>query len=162
MRFHASSITQTGLTEFLISTQKTIGQRCYSATINAAGLSTNWTTGTFASLDEESATTTTTDSDWAESLTADQIMYLNLDVLSVPTLPIVGVVVNARALAIAGAPEKLNVGVRAGGTTYHGPDQTLPASYGGRKSVWMTNPFTGVKWVNADIAALEALIRSRT
>jgi len=162
VRFHASSITQTSLAEFIVSTQKTIGQRCYTISVNGAGLSNNWTSGTFASVDEESNFASTVDTDFAQSDTADQILYTALDTLSVPTLPIVGIVVNARALSTAGAPDRMNVGIRAGGTTYHGSDQTLTASYAGKRSVWMTNPFTGVRWVNADIAALEALIRSRT
>jgi len=161
-RFHHGFTSHTTVSEFLISTNRTIGLRNYSATINGAGASTTFTSGTFTAVDEEDVISSTVDADFALSATADQILGLALDSLLNSLFKIYAVVINFRALNIAGAPESANAFIRVASTNYHGTDSTLLTSYEGRKHVWETNPNTLVDWVAADIPALEAGVRSRT
>jgi hypothetical protein len=162
IRFYHSSIVQTSFAEILISNERTIGLRCYTASVNGAGASTTFTSGTFASVDEESNIPSTVDTDYGESSTADQVLGLALDTLANSIYKIYAVVVNFRSLYIAGAPEKANAFLRVAATNYHGSDKTLLTTYEGQKEIWETNPNTAVAWVSGDIAALEAGIRSRT
>jgi hypothetical protein len=158
--YHGSSTT--AFSEFLVSTKRTIGLRCYSATINGAGASTTFSTGTFAGVDEESVVIATIDGDFAESNSTDQVLGLALDSLINTAYGVHAISVNFRSLFSAGAPEKANPFLRVSGTNYHGPDKTLDTAYGPNYHVWNSNPNGSVSWQVDDIAPLEAGIRSRT
>ena len=156
VRFHMSSTIQTSIAELLVSTKKTIGKRCYTATINGAGVSNNFTSGIWSAVDDENVNTSTLDTDFMESTTSGQIAYLALDNLANTALPIHAVAINARALKSAGSPESISLGIRVGGVDYHGADQSLPTVYTSRKEVWNFNPNTAAPWVAANIPSLEA------
>lgn len=148
--------------EVIIATHRTVGLRLCTLSVASAGSVTGWTSGTFASIDEETQSLASSDADYIESGTVDQVLTVNVDSLGVTTLPVQAVAVNVRGLYTGAAPQGFNALVRMASTDYHAADGALGTTAQGFCDLWATNPNTSLPWTTTDITNLEAGVRSRT
>lgn len=123
---------------------------------NANGTNRDWTlsTGTddFAVLDE---TTPNDDTDYAYSVTADQIITVGMqDHTAIGN--IIGIEIDVYAKkADAGVARTIQIATRTNSNNYFGDNITLGNSYAYYRKIYETNPNTSSAWSDAEMDAIE-------
>jgi len=128
-----------------------------SALPNGAGFHTGWT-GIFSDVDS-------IDADDVNGLNSDTAGEISSFTLTQPSVTgntqISGVVVNARASRDAAGPQNINLGVRTGGADFFSPNIPVDEITGSVSASFTLNPDTGQPWTDAELASLEAVVRSQ-
>jgi hypothetical protein len=127
---------------------------------NATGDTTSWTSGTWADIDDVTAS----DTDIAVSDTAAQVLTVNAtgmpsgaSNLSIRALKSVAYVARG-----SGGPSKIDLGLRQSSTNAFVSSQTLDTGYGTFSATWTTNPITSATFTGAEIDAIQLAYRSAT
>jgi hypothetical protein len=125
---------------------------------NATGDTTAWTSGTWAEIDEPTAT----DIDLAVSDTANQILTVNCTGMPTGASGLSVRAVKSVAFAARGAagPSKLALGVRQSSTNAFASGATLDTGYGTVSQTWTANPVTGAAFTGTEIENIQLAYRS--
>lgn len=146
--------------QIILASEKTVGMKCFSATLEGAGASSDMT-GAYTTVDEEGYFD---DTDKVTSGTAGQVTSFTFENMpgSAQLVPR-AVQVNARCQKSGGAaPEQIALGLRASGTNYYGADKALTTSFAGYNEIWNVDPSDSSAWTNTKVNALEVALRSAT
>lgn len=124
---------------------------------NAAGDSLQWT-GAYTVLDDP----VVDDADYAYVNTNDQIALYNLVNSPAGSYGVRAVQISARALRSGDStPGKLALGVKSGGNTSDGSDQSLQPAWMVYQRLMTQNPTTSAAWQQSEIDGLQVQLKSR-
>lgn len=146
------------ISQVIVDTEPTIGDRLYTLLISGAGADTAWT-GTYTEIDE----IVYSDADFINSSTNDQVEIFAISAPVLTGYTVRSISVTARAKRGASGPANLRFVLRSSGTNYdNGSDIALGVGYGAFWATWATNPATAAAWVNTAISALQPGVKART
>lgn len=144
--------------EIIIADELTINMRVATLVFEADGSHSEWTNG-WANIDE----ITENQGDLIQSDVADQRELMNLSAYNGSADLIVRrIIVSARAIRGVGGPQNLQLAVRHGTTDGFSSSKALSEIYTTYRDNWDINPDTGVAWTIADLASLQAGVKSIT
>lgn len=147
------------MSEVIVSTTSTLGQRVATLPPTATGTTSAWT-GTFADVDESDIN----DSDFISSGTPSQVTTFGMADLSATAAgyDVVAFVAAARARHGATGPQNLQLATRTHSTDYYSSNVAgLTTSFAnGFYEIWEDNPNTSVPWTTTEINAVEAGVKS--
>lgn len=134
--------------QVIVSGTSTVGLRLVTDAISGAGNSNNWTSGTYADVDEQAYN----DTDGLASATNNQVFLCAGSSPSLDGFTVRGVIVTARVRQ--GTLLNYQHAVRSNGANYFTASQAVSAGYGAFVGIWETDPDTTATWTGA--AALAA------
>jgi len=151
--------TDSNFSQFIIATSSTVGCKVVAHTIDADGVTADWTGG-YTDI-ATGATSFPQNTAIAHSNTADQVMLVEPeDVISTALFP-VGVVVNAQAKRGTTGPDAIALALRSDGVTYFSDDIVLTEGYKSVSAIWEADPAGPKNWLEATLNAMECGVKSR-
>lgn len=132
------------ISQVIVADQSTIGMKYYCKAANADGSKTGFT-GSYADIDEP-----VLGADYIYAATAGLESSFKAEVRNFTGFQVAHVQVTTSAKRGAAGPSKLQHGIGTGGTMNYGSSKTLKFGFDGSKTVFTTNPATGLAWTNAD------------
>lgn len=150
-----ASVSDTAVSQVVVSDESTIGGRLFTVPVSGAGSDTAWT-GTYLNIDEVQFS----DADFINSATADQVSTFAVTNPSLSGYQVRAVIVTARAKRGASGPQNLQLALRSSGTNYFSASKALDLGYGAFVEVWEDDPATGSPWVNAAVSSLQPGVKS--
>jgi hypothetical protein len=146
------------ISQVIVDTDPTIGDRLYTLPPTGAGADTAWT-GTYTEIDE----IVYSDADFINSSTNDQVETFAIAAPTLTGYTVRSISITARAKRGASGPANLRFVLRSSGTNYdNGSDIALGVGYGAFWATWATNPATAAAWVNSAVASLQFGVKART
>ena len=146
--------------EVVVADESTIGWRVATIVPNADGTTTGQWTGSFADVDEITAS----DADNLNSTVSNDVELMGATNLSTPAGALNGykaVVAQARVKDDGGSsPLQFQFMVRTGGANYNSATIALSSSYTSEENLWLVNPGTTNPWTASEIDALELGVQS--
>lgn len=150
----------TSWNEVIVADEDTRALSVKTLVPNATGDVTAWTSGTWAEIDDATAS----DTDLAVSETALQVLAVNCT--GMPTGYGGNTVRAVKSVAYcargAAGPSKLALGLRQSSTNGFATGVTLDTGYTVVTATWTTNPVTSLAFTGAEIEAIQLAYRSET
>lgn len=157
-QYGMGSVSDTAVSQVVVSTTSTIGGRLFTVPVTGAGATSSWT-GAYTSIDEIAYS----DADFINSDTANQVSTFSVTAPTLTGYQVVAVAVTARAKrGSASGPQNIQLALRSAGTDYFSSTQALGLGYGAHVNTWETDPATAAAWVNTAIATLQPGVKSIT
>lgn len=148
------------VSQMILATESTIGAKLVQHALSSDGDTSDWV-GDYTDVNTSANSIIASDT-LITSDTADQLQLANFDSLPAHSLYVRGLGINAIAKRGTTGPANLRAVVKTASTEYESASKALTIGYQSIAHIWEVNPNTTGDWSDAEIAAAQIGVKSKT